>query len=112
MCSSSEPIDITIPGSPDDPRAQRSAPEGVAIRYAPELHADEVTTVEGIRLTTVARTLIDLAECMSRDELWDAFATARRKGLLDIDDVRASRSRVEWCPSLAMLDEVIAEFEH
>jgi hypothetical protein len=59
----------------------------------------------------VARTLIDLAEDMSRDELRGVFANARRRGLLDMEAVHRSRARVEWRPSLAMLDSVIAEFD-
>ena len=111
MYSEPQPIHVTVPGSPDDPRTQTS-PEGVVIHHVPELHPDDVTTLpSGLRITSVARTLVDLAECMSRDELRETFETARQKGLLNIDDVRASRARVEWRPSLAMLDTVIDQFE-
>jgi hypothetical protein len=103
------PIDITIPGSPDDPRTQ-TAPEGVVVHRVPYLHPDDVTTLRGIPVTTPARTLIDLAEVLDQDELRATFETARRRGLLDMGAVRASRARVEWRPSLAMLDEVIEEF--
>jgi hypothetical protein len=48
---------------------------------------------------------------MTREELREVFAVARRRGLLDMDSLRRSRARVEWRPSLAMLDGVIAEFE-
>ena len=81
------------------------------MQYGPPLHPDDVATVDGIPVTSVARTLVDLAECMSKTELRETFEIARRKGLLNIADVRASRARVEWRPSLAMLDEVIAEFD-
>ena len=47
---------------------------------------------------------------MSADELRAAFARARELGLLDPVALRAARARVEWRPSLAMLDEVIDEF--
>jgi hypothetical protein len=106
------PIDVTIPGSPDDPRDETPAPEGVRIHRVPPLHPEEVVTLpSGLRVTSVARTLIDLAEELTRDELRDAFAAARRRGILDMDALRRSRARVEWRPSLAMLDSVIAEFE-
>ena len=110
MCSTPEPIHVTVSGSNDDPRTQTSH-EGVVIHYGPELHPDDVTTVDGIPVTSVARTLIDLAECVSEDELRDCFETARRRGLLNMGDVRASRARVEWRPSLSILDLVIAEFD-
>jgi hypothetical protein len=104
------PIDITIAGSPDDPRTQ-SAPDGVVIHRVPHLHPDDVVThPSGLPVTSVSRTLVDLAEVISQDELREAFANARSRGLLDMEAVHASRARVEWRPSLAMLDEVIEEF--
>ncbi len=104
------PIHVTIPGRPDDPREEREVPEGVVAHYVPPLHPDDVAIVDGVPMTSVARTLIDLAEIMDAEELREWFRAAREKGLLDLDELAASRSRVEWRPSLAMLDEVIAEF--
>ncbi len=104
------PIHITIPGCASDPREQ-AALEGVVIHRVPHLHPDDVTTVGGIPVTSVGRTLVDLAEDTSIDELRAIFATARERGLLDVDAVRASASRVEWRPSLAMLHKVIEEFD-
>jgi hypothetical protein len=106
------PIDVTVAGSTDDPRDEAPAPEGVRIHRVPSLHPEDVVTLpSGLRVTSVARTLIDLAEELTRDELRDAFFAARRRGILDIDALRRARARVEWRPSLAMLDSVIAEFE-
>ena len=105
-----EPIHITVPGNPDDPRSLPPAPPGVVIHRVPELHPDDVTVVDGIPCTSIARTLVDMAEEMSRDELRALFARARERGLLDIDAVKASAARVEWRPSLPMLYEVIGEF--
>ena len=105
------PIHVTVPGSSDDPRRDTPAPEGVVVHYSPPLHPDDVETFpNGLRVTSLARTLVDLAEVLTRDELCETFDTARRRGRLDLDAVRASRARVEWRPSLAMLDAVIADF--
>jgi len=105
-------IHVSVPGSNGDPRDEVSAPPGVVIHRVPALHPDDVVTLpSGLRVTSVARTLIDLAEEMTQDELRDAFAIAREKGLLDMDALRRSRQRVEWRPSLRMLDEVIDEFQ-
>jgi hypothetical protein len=104
-----EPIDVTVPGSPEDPRAATSRP-GVAIHRVPSLHPDDVTVHKGIPVTSPSRTLIDLAEVMTASELRAVFARAKTIGLLDPDALRAARARVEWRPSLAMLDEVIGEF--
>ena len=109
QCEDHEPIHVTVPGSADDPRVDRSVP-GVVIHRGPPLHPDDLTVVDGIPCTSPSRTLIDLAEVMPVDELRACFAQARAIGLLDPEALRAARARVEWRPSLAMLDEVIAEF--
>ena len=74
------------------------------------MHPDDITTFNGIPVTSPSRTLIDLAEVVSADELRTAFARAQQMGLLDPEALRAARARVEWRPSLAMLDRVIEEF--
>jgi hypothetical protein len=102
-------IHVTVPGSPDDPRNEAEIP-GLVRHFTPPLHPDDVTVHQGIPVTTPSRTLIDLAEVLTQDELREAFAQARELGLLDPKALRASRARVEWRPSLAMLDEVITEF--
>jgi hypothetical protein len=107
MC---EPIHITVPASPRDPRSHVTLP-GVIVHYVPELHPDDVDIVDGLRVTSVARTLIDCAQDASREELRGMFHRARDLGILDMDAVHASRSRVEWRPSLVILDQVIAEFD-
>jgi predicted transcriptional regulator of viral defense system len=104
------PIHVTVPGSPDDPREPFNAPPGVVLHHSPHLHPEDVAMVDGIPCTSVARTLVDCAEEMTKDELREVFANADRKGLLDIDAVRRSAARVEWRPSLQMLYEVIDEF--
>ena len=108
-CEDHEPIQVSVAGSGDDPRTAASIP-GVVIRRGPPLHPDDVTTHNGIRVTSPSRTLIDCAELMTAAELRATFARAQEIGLLDPKALRAARARVEWRPSLAMLDEVIDEF--
>ena len=108
-CEDHEPIHVTVPGSADDPRIDTSIP-GVVIHRVPALHPDDLTTLNGIPVTTPSRTLIDCAEELDREELRALFARYQSLGLLDPEALRAARGRVEWRPSLAMLDEVIAEF--
>jgi hypothetical protein len=109
FCEDHEPIHVTVPGTADDPRIDTSIP-GIVIHRTPPLHPDDLTVHNGIPVTAPSRTLIDLAEVMTADELRAAFARARAIGLLDPQALRASRARVEWRPSLAMLDTVIDEF--
>lgn len=106
-----DPIDVYVPGGVGDPRAETPAPPGVVVHRGPPLHPDDIAIGPGgIRVTSVSRTLIDLAEVLDADELRGCFDRAREQGLLDLEALRASRSRVEWRPSLAMLDEIIAEY--
>ena len=106
-----EPLHITIQGDTDDPRFQMEAPPGIIIHRSPPLHPDDLDEIDGIPVTSLARTLVDLAETSDMNELRAYFTQARAQGRLDIDAVRASAGRVEWRPSLPMLYEVIAEFE-
>jgi hypothetical protein len=102
-------IDVYVQGDPDDPRQRSNPTDGVNRHYGPPLHPDDVAVVDGVPVTSVARTLIDLAEVMSEEQLRECFVVARSKGLLDLDELAAARGRVEWRPSLAMLDRVVAE---
>jgi hypothetical protein len=104
------PIHVTVVGSPDDPRTRVDPPPGVVVTYSPPLHPDDLSVVRGIPCTSVARTLVDLAEVMTKDELREVFASAEAQGKLDLNAVRASAERAEWRPSLPMLHEVIEEF--
>lgn len=104
-----EPIHVIVPGSAHDPRNPSSIP-GVVIHRGPPLHPDDVTMLDGMPITSPSRTLIDLAEDLTAAELRAAFTRARELGLLDPEALRAARARVEWRPSLAMLDTVIEEF--
>jgi hypothetical protein len=105
------PIEVTVTGSADDPREPIDVPPGVIVRHSPPLHPDDVSVVDGIPCTSVARTLVDCAEVMAKDELRELFASAEEKGMLDTAAVRASAARVEWRPSLPLLYEVLDEFE-
>ncbi len=104
------PIHVYVPADAADPRDGFTAPDGVIVHRGPALHPDDVTVIDGIPTTSVARTLIDIAEVADREELCEYFAGARERGLLDLDELAAARARVEWRPSLAMLDEVIEQF--
>lgn len=111
LALTTEPVHICIPGSPDDPRSPRRLPPWVVATYVPELHPDDLWVVDGLPCTSPSRTLIDMGECVeSEAELWQLFANAQAKGHLDRDALAAARSRVEWRPSLGMVDRVIATF--
>jgi len=105
-----EPIDVYLPADPDDPRSHEPDPPGVVVHRGPPLHPDDIAVIDGIPVTSVSRTLIDLAEVIDERELRGCFERARDRGLLDPDALRASRARVDWRPSLELVDRLIDEF--
>lgn len=105
-----EPLHIYVPGSPEDPRRSEESPSGIVIHRGPPLDPADMTIVDGIPCTSPARTLIDLAEVCSPNELYGYFVAAWERGILDLEDLVAARARVEWRPSLAMLDSVVESF--
>ena len=105
-----EPIHVTVPGHPGDPRSPVEAHPGIVVHYAPPLHPDDLDVVRGIPVTSVSRTLIDMAEEADERELREIWRRARAMGLLDQEALLASRSRVEWRPSLGLVDQLIDEF--
>ena len=54
---------------PDDPRFLMEPPPGIIIHRTPPLHPDDLDEVDGIPVTSLARTLVDLAETSDNDEL-------------------------------------------
>lgn len=75
------------------------------------LDAAEITTVSGIPVTTVARTLVDLAELLTHDQLSKALSEADRRGKLDLRAVKASllRTRGRHGPGPARMRAVLDE---
>src|SRR3954454_17587122 len=64
-----DPIHITIQGDADDPRSHMAAPPGIIIHRSPPLHLDDLDEIDGIPVTSLARTLVDLAEVSDEEEL-------------------------------------------
>lgn len=104
-----EPIHVYVGGTATDPRSVDAIP-GVVAHHGPRLHPDDVVIHQGIPVTSPSRTLIDLAEELDRDELRRCFERARQLGLLQPSVLRAARARVEWRPSLVLVDDVLDEF--
>ncbi len=66
-------MDVLVPG-----RGSRFRP-GIAIRRTRDLPADHVTEIDGIPVTTVERTLLDLASIVPERQLRKAVAEAARQ---------------------------------
>jgi predicted transcriptional regulator of viral defense system/very-short-patch-repair endonuclease len=81
---------------------------GIAAHRARRLHPDDVTVKDGIPVTTVARTLVDLTDVLGRDRLLRAIREAEFLGLLDLDALNAAVKRAHGRRRLNVLNEALA----
>lgn len=83
----SSPVEILVHGG-----VRRQVP-GIRVRTVGRLEPDEVTELEGIPLTTPARTILDLALVASPRELERALADAEREGRVSRAELLSLLSR-------------------
>lgn len=63
------------------------------MRFFDHILPEDITTFEGIPITTPARTLLDIATSISDEELMAAVATALDRGLTTRHEIRAVIAR-------------------
>jgi hypothetical protein len=83
--SSSPIIHVTTP--------RRSSPAGLRVHRVRRLHREDVTTRDGIPVTSVARTLLDLAEVLPPRQLARVLEQAERIGVFDLTAIRSVMAR-------------------
>jgi hypothetical protein len=93
--------------------ADRRSFPGVRVHQTRVLDAQDVTSLEGIPVTSVARTLVDLATVVSADSLAKALSEAERLALLDVRALHAARARTRTRrgPGHARLAKALAELK-
>jgi len=74
--------------------AERRSTRRIRVHGRRRLDAVDVTEVEGIPVTTVSRTLVDLAEVLAADALHKALSEAERQRLLDVRGIEEALERV------------------
>ena len=91
--SDANPISIHLT-VPDGTRLRREAAKAVVVHKA-DLAAGDVTVVEGLPVTTVGRTVMDLVQAGGRiDLVKQAIADARREGLITAGEAQRLRGRL------------------
>jgi very-short-patch-repair endonuclease len=81
---------------------------GIAAHRARRLHPDDVTVKDGIPVTTVARTLVDLTDVLGPDRILRAMREADYLRLLDLDALNAAVQRGHGRRGLRVLNEALA----
>lgn len=85
--SEKEPVDVSVCG------ADRGRRPGIRPHRVAAFDLEDATTVDGIPVTTPARTLCDLAGVVDRRTLEQALARAERRGLVDREQLAARLDR-------------------
>jgi very-short-patch-repair endonuclease/predicted transcriptional regulator of viral defense system len=100
-------VDVTVPGRTRDDRP------GIQVHRVRSLDPRDVTEHEGIPITTLARTYLDLAEVERPRRLEQALENAERMGIFDLTAIeevlRRSRGRHGTKPLRAALVEAVYE---
>jgi hypothetical protein len=100
-------VDVTVPSR------TRAGNRGIVVHQARHLHPDDGTVREGIPVTSVARTLLDLAEVVRPRQLERAVEEAERLRLFDLRDLEElcerSRGRRGLRPLRAVLGGAVGE---
>jgi very-short-patch-repair endonuclease len=81
----------------------RSEPDGIELHTTRRLYADEITEVRGIPVTTVARTLVDLADHLTLDALATTLHEAEVNRLDDRHAIEAAIARANGRRGIARL---------
>jgi hypothetical protein len=97
------PVHVTVAGSP-----KRLA--GVVVHRCRRLDPADVTRIDGLPVTTLARTLLDLAETETRDRLEKVFEEVDRRELLDLEALRACADRNPGRRGAARMAELIDRY--
>ena len=85
-------VHLTVPNSA---RLRRERPRAIVIHHA-DLAPNEVTIVEGLPVTTVARTVADLLQSGCRiDLVKQAVADARKEGFISSAEAHRLRGRLQ-----------------
>lgn len=74
--------------------AERKSTDRIRLHGRRRLAPEDVTTVEGIPVTTVSRTLVDLAEVVAADGLRKALSEAERGRVLDVRGIEEALGRL------------------
>jgi very-short-patch-repair endonuclease len=87
--------------------ARRARVEGVRVHRCNRLDPRDVTVRKGIPVTTVARTIVDLAEILTSQQLANVMYEAAYRGLLDLEAIEATAARLTGRHGQVTLDEAI-----
>ncbi len=96
-------VDVVVP-------RQRRPKKGIRLHRSRGLDPRDVTVRDGIPVTTVARTLVDLADVLTPHQLTRVIREAEFRGLFDAGDTAAAMVRARGRHRLGVLEQAIAMY--
>jgi hypothetical protein len=102
---SSSAVHVTVPGR------TRRGPRGITVHRVRSLHADDCWEEEGIPVTSLARTLLDLAEVLPPRQLIRAIEQAERLQVFDLNAIEQLLARGPGRHGTKPLRAVLAEID-
>jgi Transcriptional regulator, AbiEi antitoxin/Protein of unknown function (DUF559) len=97
--------DVTVPSASARPRP------GIVVHKSTTLHSADITTIDGIPCTSLARTLLDLAEVVDRQAVERAISQAEVLGIFDLREVEDVLARATGRRGAGVLREILTEYE-
>jgi hypothetical protein len=97
-------VDVTIPGA-----GRRSQP-GIRVHRARRLHSEDITTRDGIPVTSVARTIHDLAGVQRPPQLVETIEQADREQRLNIPAIQRAIDRRSTVKGTRHLRRIVADY--
>lgn len=104
IASSPTLVDVTTPRG-RKPRA------GIALHCSRSIHEDDRTILDGIPVTSIARTLVDLADVLSEQRLAKALHRAEVLRVFDLTKVEEALARVPGRKGRHRLRRVLAAYQ-
>jgi very-short-patch-repair endonuclease len=99
----SQPIEVTAPRS-------REPGKGFILHRSRLIHDEDRTTIDNIPVTSLARTLVDLADVLPEHRLADAVHEAEIRGLFDLKRVKRVLARLPGRKGRHKLRRVLAAY--
>jgi very-short-patch-repair endonuclease len=103
MLRRAQPIEVTAPRS-------RTKHDGIVVHRSRSIHANDRAIVDGIPVTSVARTLVDLADVLTEKRLADAVHEAEIQRLFDLNQVNRVLDRLPGRRGRHKLRRVLADY--
>ncbi|HET9103564.1 MAG TPA: DUF559 domain-containing protein [Solirubrobacteraceae bacterium] len=105
LASDQRLVDITVPGT------SRLRRRGIRVHRARELHPEEITELDGLPVTTVTRTICDIAAVRAERQVRRAINQADHHGRLSLDALQVAIDRHPTRRGTRILRRVLSSYE-